>query len=162
MSAPAKPATVAQTVIGCGVLLAICIAVPAACTSTCAKPAQKEPAKAEVKADPRVPAPYEDFLAAAVLSKYMRDPESAKFSNVTLRQRRGHEVLCGDVNAKNGFGGYGGVRPFVASNTALTIQGEDLSGAAWDALWSDLCVQTDMSEAREAKPPQKVAHRRRH
>lgn len=38
----------------------------------------------------------------------LRDPDSATFSNSVVRERDGARVVCGYVNARNGFGGYTG------------------------------------------------------
>jgi hypothetical protein len=44
----------------------------------------------------------------------LRDPGSAKFSTLhVLRSPGRHNLYCGLVNAKNGFGGYTGDVPFV-------------------------------------------------
>ena len=63
----------------------------------------------------------EDLGKAAVLAR-LRDPNSAEFrrlkvvlnvdSNSTLHKRK-QDVVCGEVNAKNGLGGYAGFVPFV-------------------------------------------------
>ncbi len=55
--------------------------------------------------------------AKAAVREKLRDPDSAKFTNVTQRRApnvRGDlvDVVCGEVNAKNGFGGYSGRIPF--------------------------------------------------
>ena len=45
----------------------------------------------------------------------MKDPASAQFRNVRLRPYGSGQVVCGEVNAKNSYGGYVGFVPFVAS-----------------------------------------------
>ncbi len=58
-----------------------------------------------------------DFLKSQV-TQGLRDPSSAQFQSLHLfrAQTKGNDViaytLCGEVNATNGFGGYGGFRPF--------------------------------------------------
>ena len=54
-------------------------------------------------------------MAAATL----KDPASAQFRNVELKG--GGTVLCGEINAKNSFGGYVGYRPFVTTASATVI-----------------------------------------
>jgi len=56
------------------------------------------------------------------LRESLRDPDSAKYSDVVLYRDQiggddlaGHYSLCGYVNAKNGFGGYSGPQGFVSS-----------------------------------------------
>lgn len=56
---------------------------------------------------------YPLFLEAkakAAVRSSLRDPSSATFRSVRAHHRR---VVCGEVNAKNGFGAYGGHRRFV-------------------------------------------------
>ncbi len=45
----------------------------------------------------------------------LKDPSSAEFTNVQLRDYVGGKVVCGYVNAKNSFGGYVGAKQFIAS-----------------------------------------------
>lgn len=57
-----------------------------------------------------------DDLKARVADT-LRDPESARFSNLKLHQGS----LCGEVNGKNGFGGYAGNENFsVIANIVQT------------------------------------------
>jgi|SRR5579872_3726416 len=55
--------------------------------------------------------------AEAAVEERLRDPQSVNFYNVTAyRMRAGSNVptaVCGEFNAKNGFGGYHGREPFV-------------------------------------------------
>jgi hypothetical protein len=51
--------------------------------------------------------------AARYFAITLRDPGSAIFRNVVIR-RRGEKVsVCGEVNARNGFGGYTGFDTFM-------------------------------------------------
>ena len=44
----------------------------------------------------------------------MRDPDSVKFGKLFEgRGSSGKQTICGEVNAKNGFGGYTGMTPFI-------------------------------------------------
>ena len=64
----------------------------------------------------RVEGPYAALTARYVqeLLNQLKDAPSARFKNVTLRRKGQYDYhLCGDVNAKNGFGGYVGFRRFV-------------------------------------------------
>jgi hypothetical protein len=40
----------------------------------------------------------------------LRDPQSAQFRNIKANDKH---VFCGEVNSKNGFGGYGGFTKFL-------------------------------------------------
>lgn len=45
----------------------------------------------------------------------LRDPESARFRSVrVVRAADGTDALCGQLNAKNAYGGYVGYEPFYA------------------------------------------------
>jgi len=57
-------------------------------------------------------------MAKAKASEDLKDPDSALFRNVALH--RGAKAtnisyICGEMNAKNGFGGYIGYKPFIAT-----------------------------------------------
>lgn len=49
----------------------------------------------------------------------LKDPSSAQFKNLRLVTGEGGEALCGEVNAKNAFGGYTGFKPFVVTEERL-------------------------------------------
>lgn len=51
----------------------------------------------------------------------MKDPESARFKNVRLVPYSTGKVFCGEVNAKNSYGGYIGFMPFVAGISGAEI-----------------------------------------
>ena len=56
--------------------------------------------------------------ARAALSSKLNDPRSAEFENLrkSKTDANGNYLICGEVNAKNQFGGYTGFKPFVASS----------------------------------------------
>lgn len=58
-------------------------------------------------------------LAERIVSPRLRDPDSAEYSS--LRMDRSGTYLCGWVNSKNGFGGYNGPTPFVASTSMVIL-----------------------------------------
>lgn len=62
--------------------------------------------------------------AMQYIRRQMKDPDSAKFSLVTVNTGRQGEGLfvCGFVNAKNSYGGYAGERPFVVTDKMLNTQ----------------------------------------
>ena len=79
--------------------------------------------------------PAEKLAVARAVQDQLKDPESARFKWSSMMGRNGQ--YCGEVNAKNSYGGYTGFRPFVATLTngkvsGVTIFGEDgqLSGTA--------------------------------
>lgn len=52
------------------------------------------------------------------LMNYLKDPDSADIRN--------HRGNCGEVNSKNGFGGYTGFKRFIASSAIVAIEGENM------------------------------------
>ncbi len=48
------------------------------------------------------------------LREQMFDADSAEFRNVRVVSREAGDVVCGELNGKNRFGGYVGFRPFVS------------------------------------------------
>lgn len=67
------------------------------------------------------------------LLRELRDPGSAQFRNVQVLQanqgNRGY-TFCGEVNSKNGFGGYAGFKRFIA-DPQMTVVNEALIPNAW-------------------------------
>ncbi|MGH8160036.1 MAG: hypothetical protein ACREPQ_18110 [Rhodanobacter sp.] len=59
-----------------------------------------------------------------VLRESLKDPESAKFRKLYFSKIGGVQYLCGEVNARNGMGGYNGYRPFYAG-PAYAIMADD-------------------------------------
>ncbi|RKL15377.1 hypothetical protein BFJ72_g15351 [Fusarium proliferatum] len=51
----------------------------------------------------------------------LKDPDSARFRNVRLKAYFDGAVVCGEVNAKNSYGGYGGFTKFVAGIKGATL-----------------------------------------
>lgn len=59
-----------------------------------------------------------DVVKAAIV-KILKDPESARFGKMdAVRTADDTVAVCGLVNAKNSFGGYGGDSPFIGELTA--------------------------------------------
>ena len=55
------------------------------------------------------------------VKKGLKDPDSAKFQNLRLTDYGNGKVVCGEVNAKNSYGGYVGHKRFVAGTSSATI-----------------------------------------
>jgi len=60
--------------------------------------------------------------AKEAISNQLKDPASAQFRNVRAKQFDDSSVVCGEVNAKNSYGGYIGFKQFVASPSGGTIE----------------------------------------
>jgi hypothetical protein len=51
----------------------------------------------------------------------LKDPESARFESVSVREIDGTRVACGLVNAKNALGGYAGSQSFMLKGDKLWL-----------------------------------------
>lgn len=69
----------------------------------------------------------------------MRDPSSVSFRNLVIVHVAGgpktweNSAVCGEVNARNGFGGYTGYVPFIAADTFSTTPSDRSFGALFPA-----------------------------
>lgn len=77
--------------------------------------------------------------ARELVTARLKDPESAQFRN--------QAGICGEVNAKNSFGGYTGFKRFIAKSDALVFQEGDgaMPVADFQQVWSEVC-QTQQSQ----------------
>jgi hypothetical protein len=67
------------------------------------------------KVGPEVPLPQAAQRAVAQsVASQMKDPNSAEFRNWHAFESQNGLLVCGEINAKNGFGGYVGFTHFVA------------------------------------------------
>jgi hypothetical protein len=58
----------------------------------------------------------------ARLLESLRDPDSAKFRDEHVIQWNGKIYVCGEMNAKNAYGGYVGYQPYMINPTATGIE----------------------------------------
>lgn len=65
------------------------------------------------------------------LKNYLKDPDSADIRN--------HNGNCGEVNSKNGFGGYTGFKRFIASSAIVAIEGENMEPEEFQKAWEQIC-----------------------
>jgi hypothetical protein len=70
-------------------------------------------------------------VAADAVRGTLKDPSSAEFRN--------QHGLCGEVNARNSFGGYGGFRRFVVISESLVMTESDMPPDAFAQLWASGC-----------------------
>lgn len=71
--------------------------------------------------------------ALAATRAELKDPESARFRNLrAFMQGNGLMAVCGEVNAKNSYGGYIGFQPFTATikGAVLPDGPRDIGGRA--------------------------------
>jgi hypothetical protein len=76
----------------------------------------------------------------AAIKSSLRDPESAKFRNVHFYSGGGVPVTCGEVNARNGFGGYSGYERFVAASDIISATESQVEGGL-GPVWDKYCVR---------------------
>lgn len=86
---------------------------------------QEQTKQAEVIKQVREKKVIEEYKSVALSS--LKDPSSAVFRNIkiaesprTIESAAITYEICGEVNAKNGFGGYVGFRGFVVTSSGLT------------------------------------------
>lgn len=88
----------------------------------------------------------------ATLSKYkieerLRDPSSAVYRSVKIYEHPnsdGGVVFCGEVNARNGFGGMVGFERFVAHPTTAAL--ESMGPAEFQSGWNKFCASSRFIE----------------
>ncbi|QDH70866.1 hypothetical protein [Marilutibacter alkalisoli] len=70
------------------------------------------------------------FVARAQESvkRELKDPSSAQFRDVARYRNDGRDVLCGEVNAKNSYGGYVGFRSFLVVDDVAILRQDDVAG----------------------------------
>jgi hypothetical protein len=97
------------------------------------------------------PEPWDQDMAQkyAGPSLPLRDPDSAKYDNVTYRTRHGEPYICGYVNAKNGFGAYVGDTAFIVGGGQAWMEGHG-SASKFKSVWVKACEETDASDAAKA------------
>lgn len=80
----------------------------------------------------------------------IRDPGSADFRKVRFYSGGPVPVVCGEVNSKNGFGGYTGFQRFIASGDDPNIAFVASDVAVGDSIneaWDQLCVSAKRDKA---------------
>jgi hypothetical protein len=65
----------------------------------------------------------------------LKDPESARFKSDFIGKEG---AVCGLVNAKNSYGGYGGFERYIVTADRVQLDGDE----QWkmDSRWEDLCA----------------------
>jgi hypothetical protein len=88
--------------------------------------------------------------AKTAILRRLKDPESARFRDIHVRVEKAAAgnlvtVVCGQVNAKNSFGGYVGFRPFlytlIPTAGMITIADDTASALDYEAV-RRRCPQT--------------------
>lgn len=68
----------------------------------------------------------------------LKDPASAEFRNSFVSNAIGAPVVCGEVNAKNSFGGYTGFQRFVSGGSIQVVE-TDMAAGEMDKTWAQVC-----------------------
>ena len=82
---------------------------------------------------------FEKHQKITVISQYLvrnslKDPDSAEFKN--------QDGQCGEVNSKNGFGGYTGfTRYIVVNENLIALEGENMKSSEFSKIWNKVCVK---------------------
>ena len=91
--------------------------------------------------DPAKQVVWIDRSKAAVRQR-LREPSSATFKNVVFRTLQGKApMVCGEVNGKNGFGGYTGYQRFVAAGDQLAYLESDFAAGEFAEVWNTICLR---------------------
>lgn len=61
-------------------------------------------------------------IASSVTADGLKDPSSAQFRRVNIKNYNGNRIVCGEVNGKNSYGGYVGFRKFMAGVSGFFIE----------------------------------------
>lgn len=77
--------------------------------------------------------------AQSAVSQKLRDPDSAEFSNLRVSTKGGADVVCGEVNSRNGFGGMGGKQQFISNGYNLSFLEEEVVDGGWPEVWNQFC-----------------------
>ncbi|WP_299177831.1 hypothetical protein [uncultured Brevundimonas sp.] len=78
------------------------------------------------------------LIGRRTMSSTLRDPASATYRNVRLMSMPGTSgaLFCGEVNARNGFGGYTGYRRFIVV-PGVQAWTDEMDG--FSTTWADVC-----------------------
>jgi hypothetical protein len=90
---------------------------------------------------------YEAVAQVAVKDR-LRDPSSAQFNNEAVFIFSRKPVVCGDVNANNGFGGKSGSQRFIWRNGYAALDGEG-GRRFFERLWKILCTSNSQVSDRQ-------------
>lgn len=107
------------------------------------------------------PAPHptaaEDQFSARVdaeekVKALLKDPDSAKFGEEFVRDPK-LPIVCGEVNARNSFGGYSGASEFVVFGAGALVRepGAD-NDTEFVRIWNRLCADSSRASVKTGAP----------
>ncbi len=88
--------------------------------------------------------PAQRATIEAAVRVQLKDPESARFGEFKAGRAADGMTVCGQVNGKNSFGGYGGMSTFFGSlrgGTFTEIEIDEPGGSRWG---SNKCAQVGL------------------
>lgn len=79
----------------------------------------------------------------------LKDADSAKFRNVQFYSGSGSPIVCGEVNARNGFGGFSGFERFIAKGPRMpaVLASDMASPREMSKAWAKLCVKAPSDQS---------------
>lgn len=145
-----RPHSAALVILGIVILAAIWVVVNSTQVVPNGKPVTADLLATDVSpADVHAPttAPAADrhakfnaiYDAKENVRELLKDPESADFSDVTTHVDGANIVVCGWVNAKNGYGGYTGREPFIGGSDGSMIRNEVIA-TLFRKEWNRVCL----------------------
>lgn len=75
-------------------------------------------------------------LGEKYVKEKVLEPSSAQFRNQFIGKKG---APCGEVNAKDAFGGYIGYQRYISVARDLTLLAQDVAPAEFEASWTQLC-----------------------
>lgn len=94
-------------------------------------------AEAAVTAEvPRISLAQAMTIAHEAVASHLKDPDSAEFRNDHLGSYMGHQLVCGEVNSRNSFGGMTGYQRYVSDGGEATVLEEQMKPADFEQVWT--------------------------
>lgn len=78
-----------------------------------------------------------EVFAQGEIKQRLKDPESARFSNVSVYRGGSATAVCGYVNSRNSFGGMTGQQRFIVAG--ISVLEEEVADGGMNDLWNQFC-----------------------
>lgn len=79
--------------------------------------------------------------ALDAITRDLKDPFSVRYRDVYLsKPPGGGDVICGELNAKNSYGGYNGFKRFYSDGVRTGLDDREQERHVFDLVWHDLCA----------------------
>lgn len=76
------------------------------------------------------------MVAEKYIKARMKDPSSTEFRNQFIGKKG---APCGEVNAKNSFGGFTGFQRYIVVGPELAVLDGDMVPGEFEISWSEIC-----------------------